>query len=189
MRNVYLLTFVISLLVLSSFLIQVDDGKILWGVDVNLTYSDFKKEPPIKDSTYFAMSRIERTIQYQIENGIPIFMLKTFFVKDSSFIFIKNSNTLEHEQVHFDIAELYTRKMRRDMEQLQLEAISEIDCYFEIITKRLKESDQTDSLFDTQCRGLVINGQIIEREFQSRQKEWADSIDNELSRLEKYELK
>lgn len=190
MRIIYLFVLVTSLHFLSSFLIlnQDDNGKILWSKNVRLTEKDFRMEPPIKDSTIFARSRIEITAQsQQIENGIPIFTLKTYFVKDSSFMFIKDNNTLEHEQVHFDIAELYTRKMRRDMEQLQLKGILEIDTYLEIIRKRKKENNQLDSLFDTQCRGEIIYGKIIKNAHQVRQREWIDSITIELDKLKDYE--
>ncbi|MGV0996424.1 hypothetical protein [Empedobacter falsenii] len=164
-----------------------DESKILWTKDVKLKLEDFRNKVP-KHNDKLAESLLSIEYSYQITEGrAPTFTVKTYFIKDSSWIKLKDENTLRHEKLHFDMAELYTRKMRRDIKQMRRKRIEDIGPYIEIMRQYRSENRKADELFDSQCFGLMVNGQVIERAHEHRQEEWIDSIKIELDRLKEYE--
>ncbi len=167
-----------------------DESQILWRKGIKLTWEDFRQAPPTDIIDKNAMSGILVDYNYQvIEGKVPTFTLRTYFMKDSSWVVSKSDRTLNHEKLHFDMAELYTRKMRKEIQRLRQEGIKEIEPYIEIIHRYRDENLDADELFDRQCFGLTVNGQVIERAHEHRQEEWIDSIAIELDKLKEYELK
>ena len=180
--------FILLAISVSSFIYQ-NDSKILWEKDIELRIEDFRKDIP-DYSDKLAESLLSIEYNYQVtEVEAPIFTIKTYFIKDRSWIKLKDKNTLRHEQLHFDMAELYTRKMRRDIEQMRRKKIKDIEVYIEVMRQYRSENRKADEQFDNQCFGLIVNGQLIERAYEHRQEEWIDSITIELDKLKEYELK
>lgn len=173
---------------LIEIFIYNDESQILWRKDIKLTWEDFRQVPPSDIIDKNAMSGILVDYNYQvIEGKVPTFTLRTYFMKDSSWVVNKSDRTLHHEKLHFDMAELYTRKMRKDIQRLRQEGIQEIKPYIEIVHKYRDKNLDADELFDSQCFGITLNGQVIERANEHRQKKWIDSIAIELNRLKEYE--
>jgi predicted secreted Zn-dependent protease len=44
--------------------------------------------------------------------------VKNYFDKDQSWMMVKNAYVLQHEQIHFNISELYARKIRKSADSL-----------------------------------------------------------------------
>ena len=97
-----------------------DDG-MLWSPDLKLSWSDFKGTPD-KSSRIAAVtasgisyefSSLERDGYYEVE-----YTVSTFFYPSQSWYRPQmcDDNVLSHEQLHFDIAELFARKMRRTID-------------------------------------------------------------------------
>lgn len=164
-----------------------DDNKILWTENLELNYSDFQQNPPKNVRNTLARSGIRIEYNYQIEGSSPpVFTVKTYFLKDQSWIILKDSNTLQHEKLHFDLAELYTRKIRRDIQKLNQKNIRKTKPYFDVIEKYRKENDWADQQFDKESYGFVLNGKRIENYTRDRLIHWQDSIAAELQKLEKH---
>lgn len=95
---------------------QKDAVKIPWGT--SLTWKDFKAQPD-KSSPYLAStySGFSFSYSYKMEGGEPEFTyeVKTNFYPDRSWLKPGNGTKklLGHEQLHFDISELYARKFKQ----------------------------------------------------------------------------
>jgi hypothetical protein len=91
----------------------------------------------------------------------------------------KSNSLLKHEQLHFDIAELTTRKLRQAYSthvSYDIEATSLfIDSVFNRYSKI--EFDSINALYDTETNHGII---------ETKQKVWETKITSELKKLEKY---
>ncbi|MBA5629147.1 hypothetical protein [Moheibacter lacus] len=164
-----------------------DDNKILWRESLELNYADFEQKPPRNVKNVLAKSGIRIEYHYQIKDkNPPVFTVKTYFLKDQSWMILKDSNTLQHEKLHFDLAELYTRKIRRDLAKLNQKKVHKLQSYFDIIEFYRAENDKADALFDTQSYGYIFNGKRVENHTRERLIHWQDSISTELKRLDRY---
>ncbi len=189
----YFTIFIIVFISLSFIVFNKQNGgdRILWAEDAKLTYEDFRKTPPenLVNKDIQAVSRCDLTYNIEtLENKSKQITLKTYFIKDSSWIAVKNQNTLDHEQVHFDLAELYTRKMRNSIAKLQEKGVTEDQPYLDTIHHYIKENNKVDKLFDKQCFALIIDGVEINGTNVDRQNHWEDSIKKELRKLDMYKL-
>lgn len=99
-----------------------EENAILWGPEHRLSWSDFKKQPPI-DSPVAAItasgiayrfSAMESRGKMEVDCTID-----AFFYPESSWYRPETANEiiLSHEQLHFDISELFARKMRTRIER------------------------------------------------------------------------
>jgi len=84
---------------------------------------------------------------------------------------------LDHERLHFDIGEVYARKIRSVIDSLRRKGETRINIYTEAIDSLLDQWEQYGNAYDEETsHGLRP----------SKQAEWAIKIQKELSALEKY---
>ena len=107
---------IIALLFPLSFSNGNKDEVIVWNSHAKISWSDFKGKPK-QHEQHIAMSKCGISMEqssYALPYGKPVFAFYAYFVPDGSwYIADKVSNeTLAHEQLHFDIAELFARKLR-----------------------------------------------------------------------------
>ncbi len=101
---------------------QKTDDAIPWTEQRKLSWSDFKGEVP-KDAMAAATTASGISYKYSANlmfNEVNLdFEVKTFFYPQESWYKpeICDSLVLSHEQLHFDITELFARKMRRKLNQ------------------------------------------------------------------------
>lgn len=81
-----------------------------------------------KDYTYrrirlkgsMALTKVKHSVKGYMINGLPEFEIKVLFRKPHSWTSdTTNLDLLKHEQLHFDIAELYRRKIEHEIFKLQ----------------------------------------------------------------------
>jgi hypothetical protein len=114
----FLLLFVV--LSLFSFSSENDKEKMQWNESRKLTWADFQGRPlGGNDFVASTNSGISFSYSFRIENGeldLNYTIQSNFYPKLSWF---KPGNVsdyiLEHEQTHFDISELFARKLRKKM--------------------------------------------------------------------------
>lgn len=123
-----------------------NDTIIVWTPKRKLRWSDFQRSS--HEGTKGAQSDIGLSIiSKQINNQVSYIVFPYFYKKRSS------TNTsdlyvLAHEQLHFDIAELYARKIRMRLKQLDKEPFirrrynREIDQLYEAYLKEQEFYDQ-----------------------------------------------
>ncbi|NOT76894.1 MAG: DUF922 domain-containing protein [Cyclobacteriaceae bacterium] len=155
-------------------------NSICWSENYKLTWRDFKGVPDtttsfvnMKAATAYQLKR-----DYLIESGFPSYRIKAVFQRQKSWTRDTLSiDLLSHEQRHFDIVELYARKMREGVSRLRLNKIREEQRYAELIATSLKELKAYQREYDKETQNGVID--FI-------QTEWDSKITKQLRALEKY---
>lgn len=154
--------------------------KIEWCGINKLTWRDFKglKNDSINQ---FIVARTSGEIKVEngvIINGIPKFDIKCYFIKDKSWTIVDDNETLVHEQLHFDIFEIYTRKIRKAYKILNNKKIKELEIYQNEYDKFINECDKYNDIYDNQ---VYFNDE--------KQMQWSIKIAKELEELKAYEIK
>jgi hypothetical protein len=174
-----MITLWLMLFFVSSFQ-ETEDRKIYWNDDNQLKWSDFKGKPSAKsDITKSAATKV--AIRYNIsedEDDVYI-IIKSVFYQNLSWK--KNDslsvNLLRHEQGHFDLTEISTRKFRK--------TVTTTKFYKSGVSKDLK------TLYDR----VIIDWTEIQANYdketnhstnRAKQLEWNKKIQEELKRLEAY---
>lgn len=154
-----------------------DDNKILWSSDRRLKWEDFKGTPDTINFNAEAVtsSQIE-VIDGYFENGVPKYVVECYFIKNKSWTKTQDKYTLSHEQLHFDIHELFTRKIRKSFDSLNVLKVQKQETYNKIFEKYGKKCNSYNDLYDSQVYFDSI-----------RQKLWIDKISIKLNELKEYE--
>ncbi|MEZ2414722.1 DUF922 domain-containing protein [Muriicola sp. E247] len=95
-----------------------EDGAILWESSHRLSWEDFKSPPPAgsrvaattASGIAYQFSALEQAGEMEVDCSV-----NAYFYPEASWYRpeVANDIILSHEQLHFDISELFARKMRR----------------------------------------------------------------------------
>lgn len=109
-----LLSFLLILLTFSSFAQSNDEELITWREGKKLTWADYKgKAKPDTDAA--ASTATYLGIEYNFGNKGFDYKITCSFSKTKSWGLHKTDYILAHEQGHFDIAEIFARKLNMEM--------------------------------------------------------------------------
>jgi len=154
-----------------------NDDKILWSSSRKLKWEDYKGVPDTINSNAEASTYSEiEVVDSYFEDGIPKYVIQCNFVKSKSWTKSFDNYTLLHEQLHFDIYELFTRKIRKSIDSLNLLKIQKQDTYKNIFENYQKKCNDYNDLYDSQVYFDSI-----------KQKLWIEKISKELNELKKHE--
>ena len=153
--------------------------KILWNKDIKLKWKDFQGEVPSEDLVFKkAATCYEIMIESNSFDGAPPnFMVTKYFIKNRSWTVTNSIGVLAHEQLHFDIAELFARKMRKRFLELQQQNENNSETYIKEYYKFRDEEALTQEKYDSE---VLFNS--------LKQKEWIDCIAKELDELKDFEF-
>jgi hypothetical protein len=152
---------------------------ICWCRDYKLKWSDFNGVTP-DGSEWKAMSAISIATDGYRKGGLPTYDVISFFVKEKSWVKDTSENLLEHEKLHFDIGEVYARKMRQAVESLRKKGEVNMRAYRSAIDSLYDRWEKWGDAYDQETdNGLRA----------SKQSEWTKKIRNELNALERYAIK
>ncbi len=184
LKNIF---FFIGFISLMSFSFVKDDF-ILWQENKKLKIQDFKAEN--KDTIKInrqqflgAISaiRIEYSSFQRNKNSVPEFSIKTYFDPNESWMLLKNDYVLQHEQIHFDLTELYARKMRKSVESLRQKNVTNISIYRKKINSWNVMKEKASNQFDADNQDYYIKiGQKILFQKNPKQEAWKKKVDREL---------
>jgi len=92
-----------------------DHLRIDWNANHRLKWSDFQGVPDYENWRVAAVTSSLIQFSYYCDNGVLKCDSKAVFMKDNSWVKKDevDADYLVHEQLHFDITELYARKMRK----------------------------------------------------------------------------
>lgn len=91
-----------------------EDDRIEWSASRKLTWEDFTGIPdPLSPNAALTSSAINIEYGYD-KNGLK-HSIRCRFNKSKSWVKIKNDYILNHEQRHFDIAEVHARKLHKEI--------------------------------------------------------------------------
>ncbi|MBD3582198.1 hypothetical protein [Flavobacterium selenitireducens] len=154
-----------------------DIDKIPWSSTKKLTWPDFQGVPDTARSNLAAMS----TVVVEISDGhwegdIPKFKIGTYFIKSKSWTTTNDNYTLNHEQVHFDLHELYARKIRKAFDSLNRKKVSEVPSYQKVYNRYLEEATARHYRYDSEANFNEI-----------KQQQWSRQVQSDIQQTKQYE--
>ena len=159
-----LLPLLISLL----FVVAPNDHLIEWKPSARLTWEDFKGTPDY-ESENVALTNTSIQLEYGYDKTSLEYSVKCRFDKTKSWVKIKNDEVLLHEQLHFDIAELYARKLRRQLRDYKFNAKTVAEDVNNIYMKIMEEHHSMQKLYDQETDHSRL---------EDRQAEWVKRIES-----------
>ncbi|MFN3772423.1 hypothetical protein [Cloacibacterium normanense] len=184
LKNIF---FFIGFISLMSFSFVKDDF-ILWQENKKLKIQDFRADN--KDTVKvnrqqflgaISAIRIEYSSFQRNKNSVPDFSIKTYFDPNESWMLLKNDYVLQHEQIHFDLTELYARKMRKSVESLRQKNVTNISIYRKKIQHWNVMKEKASNQFDADNQDYYIKiGQKILFQKNPKQEAWKKKVDREL---------
>ncbi len=184
LKNIFFFIGFISLLSFSF----VKDEFILWQENKKLKIQDFKADnkDTIKVNRQqflgaISAIRIEYSSFQRNKNSVPDFSIKTYFDPNESWMLLKNDYVLQHEQIHFDLTELYARKMRKSVESLRQKNVTNMSIYRKKIQHWNVMKEKASNQFDADNQDYYIKiGQKILFQKNPKQEAWKKKVDREL---------
>ncbi|MDO8999956.1 MAG: DUF922 domain-containing protein [Bacteroidota bacterium] len=171
--------FIFLLIVLSSFNPSVNEKIITWNENRPLSWDDFKGKPERRFAAASTSYDIVKEVK-KINSETASVKIEAVFFCESSWKKKQwvNNSVLKHEQKHFDIVELFSRKLRKLILDNSYSSItnleSETDSLYKIIDIKM---DVYQDLYDDETDGSM-NGE--------KQREWETKITKEIKALDSY---
>lgn len=159
---------------------QEKDSLIFWSENYNLMIEDFRGMK--EDSLDFATARSALQIEfYSFQNGNEKNRYYVFatFNRNKSFSLSRDSIIINHENLHFDIQELYVRKIRREFEKLDKNSDG-YKSYHNILMKYKDSVRMAHEKYDRETARSHIR---------KKQHSWEKLIKTELNELNQYSAK
>lgn len=118
-----------------------------WNASRKLTWADYKSKPnPESDAA--ASTTTLLLINYSINNSGLTYKIQSKFSKTRSWGLHKTDYILSHEQGHFDIAEIFARKLHKKMSEYKFDRRNyqkHLDkIYQEVVDEKSKMQNQYD---------------------------------------------
>ncbi len=163
-----------SLFLFLSFKQKTEKEIILWQEDRPLTWDDFKGKPERRFAAASTSYDILKTVNKNSVEIKAVFFTQTSW-KKTSWI---NDQVLAHEQKHFDIVELYARKLRKQIKETKFTSYEDLKTKLEVLyDANDKAMDKYQDLYDEETDGSM-NG--------DKQREWQKKIMKEIKDLDAY---
>ncbi|HEY5687587.1 MAG TPA: hypothetical protein VIS27_04695 [Yeosuana sp.] len=138
---------------------------IPWSETTKLEWSDFKA-PPNTDIIGYAQTSYKIEIQpsdvavdenNNIQNYESLSVVANFY-PNHSWVFKKDDFLLKHEQLHFDIAGLYARKIMLEFDKLKKNKIADFDSYMSTYKNLWAECRNVQKKYDKETNhGLLAD--------------------------------
>jgi hypothetical protein len=149
---------------------------IEWNEFYTLTWDDFQGQPTA-ESIGDAGSVVQiKAKPFYVKKKI-VYDVYAYFNKKKSWASDQSDLLLKHEQLHFDIAELYARKIRKQISDMQARGVNDVKVYNAAIQQLLEESNKVDIDYDAE----TLHGSLLKK-----QAIWSDKIGAELLLLKDY---
>jgi hypothetical protein len=172
--------FLYALIVTGLLAFTEDDKKdlILWNSAYKIQWQDFKGSPQggvtLKAMTY---STIQLETSKIDASGVALTVTASF-IKSKSWRKKEadaNSNLLTHEQKHFDITEIYARKMRKKLSETKFTNPKQAQQVIQrLYSETFNESAAEQKKYDTETNHSINT---------AAQEKWNASIEAELQSL------
>lgn len=101
--------------------VQQQPPSIPWSETRKLSWDDFKARPDAA-STNAAMTNSIINIEFNFDDTSLDYSISCRFDKNRSWVKVRTVPVLQHEQGHFDIAEIFARKLAKEMKAYRFNA-------------------------------------------------------------------
>ena len=141
-----------------------------------LDWADYKGKPdPNSDAA--ASTATYLGIEYNVRSNDISFKITCYFSKNKSWGLAKTEHILSHEQGHFDIAEVFARKLNKKMSEYRVNKSTFRNDLEKIYNDILEEKEKTQNLYDRETNYSRNKEQ---------QTKWLKKIEDMLEELEDY---
>lgn len=172
--------FIYLSLAVMFFSFTQDANLILWKEGNKLSWGDFKGKPDASSSKK-ANTSSEISIALQVKNKVAFVGITTCFNKNNSWVKeIKTDYLLNHEQVHFDITELWARKFREKIKDKVFPLASFQNEISAIRSEIFKGNKDMQDIYDKETNHSVVA---------ASQKKWEKKIAEDLQKLSSFSTK
>ena len=173
-KNVFL---VIFLAVANLSFAQSKDEELLdWNASRKLTWNDYKARPdPGSDAAASTTSYL--AIEYNITSSSFGYKIQSRFSKTRSWGLHKTAYILGHEQGHFDIAEIFARKLNKKMSEYKFNKRTYQQDLNEIYNDILAEKEKIQNDYDKETNHSINK---------EKQAEWLKKIAKMLGEYDEY---
>ncbi|HEX7846141.1 MAG TPA: DUF922 domain-containing protein [Chitinophagaceae bacterium] len=171
----YFLAILLSL----PFMLKAQEKKdelIPWDQNRKLTWADYKAKPNL-NSDAAASTTTYLGIEYNMSNNSFSYKITCSFSKNRSWGLHQNDHILGHEQGHFDIAEIYARKLNKEMGQYRFNKQSYQQDLKKIYQDILKEKEDMQNDYDDETNHSINK---------EKQAEWLKKIAKKLEEYKEY---
>jgi hypothetical protein len=158
------------------------EESVTWNEKTKLTWADFKAPPSLTSNAvavtasgitfgYAVKTSGERIVDFSTTVEAHFYPNKSWYIKEKG-----NPHVLAHEQLHFDITELYARQFRAQITKLIVN--QNVKEQMNRLHAKINEAvNETQKLYDEQTN----HSMNIEM-----QEEWETTIQIELKKFEDY---
>jgi hypothetical protein len=148
-----------------------------WKADYKLMWDDFKA-PPDKNSPNAAETSTAIKFDFSYDGSNLKYHITCQFDKNKSWGRVKIDYILSHEQGHFDIAEIFARKLNKSLKEYTVGNVGNLNKEVnKIYDNTMHQLHNMQVAYDTETN-FSIN--------KARQEEWLKKISSELKDLEAY---
>ena len=171
-----ILTLLFLSLAFASFGQTKDEELISWSQDKKLTWADYKGQAKT-DTDAAASTATYLGIEYNFNNKGFDYKITCSFSKTKSWGLHKTDYILAHEQGHFDIAEIFARKLNKKMGGYKFNKDnfkSDLKKMYEAVTS---EKEEMQNEYDRETNHSINK---------DKQTEWLKKIDQLLKEYNSY---
>lgn len=159
----------------SFFLIEKED-MIPWETDKRLAWVDFLCEPKVGTDAV-ASTSTSLGIAYQLTDGQLKYHITCYFNKEKSWALMKTDYILAHEQGHFDITEVFARRLNEALQNYQFNKKTFKKDIGQIYQSIVSQKEQYQQIYDAET-DHSRNRKV--------QYDWLEKIDSLLAETQPY---
>ncbi|HWR33133.1 MAG TPA: DUF922 domain-containing protein [Chitinophagaceae bacterium] len=153
-----------------------DEELLEWSASKRFTWNDYKSSPdPSSDAA--ASTTTYLSIEYNITSTSFGYKIKSRFSKTRSWGLHKTDYILAHEQGHFDIAEIFARKLNKRMSEYIFDWKNYKQDLKKIYQDVMDEKEEIQNKYDEETNHSINK---------EKQEEWLKKIDKMLEELRNF---
>jgi len=149
---------------------------IEWSSSKKLTWEDYLASPS-SASDAAAITSTALGIEYHLRNNILAYKITCRFSKTRSWGKYKTNYILQHEQGHFDITEIFARRLAKEIKQYKFDSRKYQEDLSKIYKKVMDAKEEYQNIYDAET-DYSRN--------KEKQDEWLKKIEDELEYLREY---
>jgi hypothetical protein len=150
-----------------------------WNEFYQISWEDFEGKPS-KDSRGDAATAVKiKAVPHYFKDQLR-YDVYAYFNRKASWARGHSDALLKHEQLHFDIAELYARKIRKKISDLSERGVKDVQVINKAINDLMEESNEIDQRYDLE----TLHGALSKK-----QQAWEKMVKEQLAGLKDYKKK
>jgi hypothetical protein len=145
---------------------------IEWNPFYVLKWDDFQGKPG-EDAAGDAGTSVQiKAKPYTVGKKVQ-YDVHVLFNKEKSWSRDQSPQLLAHEQLHFDLAEVFARRIRKKIQELEDQQVDDIKTYNKAIQALLEESNEADRQYDME----TLHGALDKKQEMWKQKVKAELLE------------